>query len=202
MKKCFLKVLVVLSVLVLFSCNNGLSMKPENIDKISFSEEIVLGEQRENPFLLSKARSVDSTVEANYVYFRIRTDVLENVEKIEDILGDLNTVPLDFEVKDGGCDNPLNMGTEEASPWFYSMLPIETFNEVEPFGEIEIINEMYISEEDLAKFSEVDTNSKNEDARFLWVNYQKAKPSGYVYYYDEVKNCYCPLSGVKVTVSQ
>ena len=92
--------------------------------------------------MLSNARSIDSTVEANYVYFRIRTNVFENVEKIEEILGDLNTVPLDFEVKDGGCDNPLNMGTDEVSPWFYSMSPILTLNEVESLGEIEIIDEM------------------------------------------------------------
>ena len=64
---------------------------------------------------------------------------------IEAILDDLNTVPLDYEVIEGGCINTQNSGSDEFTPWFYSMTTIEKYNEVKDLGETEVIDEMYIS---------------------------------------------------------
>lgn len=200
MKKSFFIYLCISVILTLFSCSNEFVPDILIENKISTSEEIVLGEKRENPFSISKARSVDSTVVPNYIYLKIRTNIVENVELIEAILGDLNTVPLDYEVIEGGCINTQNSGSDEFTPWFYSMTTIEKYNEVKDLGETEVIDEMYISEEDFAKFTDIET--ENEKARFLWVNYKKVKPTGHVYFYDEVKDCYVPLKGVKVTVRQ
>lgn len=132
-------------ILTLFSCSN--EFVPDFLieNKISTSEEIVLGEKRENPFSISKVRSVDSAVVPNYIYLKIRTNIVENVELIEAILGDLNTVPLDYEVIEGGCINTQNSGSDEFTPWFYSMTTIEKYNEVKDLGETEVIDEMYIS---------------------------------------------------------
>ena len=200
MKKSFFIYFCISVILTLFSCSN--EFVPDFLieNKISTSEEIVLGEKRENPFSISKARSVDSTVVPNYIYLKIRTNIVENVELIEAILGDLNTVPIDYEVIEGGCINTQNSGSDEFTPWFYSMTTIEKYNEVKDLGETEVIDEMYISEEDFAKFTDIET--ENEKARLLWVNYKKVKPTGHVYFYDEVKDCYVPLKGVKVTVRQ
>lgn len=122
------------------------------------------------------------------------------LEQIETILEDLQTVPLDYEIEEGGCQNPENLETEEYTSWFYAMRPIKILEELKKLGEIKELCRMYLSEEDLAAFSlEEDLNSQ---ARFLWFNYKSAKPSGIVKFYDKVLNREIPLENVKITISQ
>ena len=185
----------------MFSCKNAVDLDENNNQKASSSEEIVLGAKRKNPFSISNERMALSSKEINYIYFRIRLTDIENVEKLEMYTGDLNTVPLDYEIKEGGCIYNGNPGSDKYTPWFYIITTLENFKNVESLGEVEI-DEMYVSEEDMAKFTEIDDLERNKDARFLWFNYKKARPTGYVYFYDEVKKCNVPLKGVKVTVSQ
>lgn len=176
-----------------FTDTNEIENHQENIT----SEVVKLGSQRENPFLSSSRQAVTDN-DCNYIYFRIRTDDYEKFGQIENILGELQTIPLDYEVEEGGCVNPENEGTETYSTWFYAMKPIEVFEELKAFGEIEEISRMYLSEEDLEAFSADESDS----ARFLWSNYKSVKPTGYVKVYDEILKEYVPVEGVKVTVSQ
>ncbi len=164
------------------------------------SEELVVGTRRNIPF--NPLNNRNNSIKPNYVYFRIRTNNIENIEIIEQLLGDLNTVPLEYTILEGGCVYPDNKGTEEFSPWFYSMTLFETYNKVKLLGDTEIFEEIYLSDDDLKKFTEVENDFYESNSRFLWFNYKKARPCGYVYFYDEVKEKYCPLKNVKVTVSQ
>ena len=164
------------------------------------SEEIILGAKRNNPFNISNSRNINT--KANYVYFRVRTNILENIDLIEKNLGDLNTEPLDYEIKEGGCSFDQNKGTDGFSPWFYSMTPLEKYNEIKDLGETEIIEKMYLSDEDVLKLTEIDDAAAEAESRILWISYKKVKPCGHIYFHDEVKNLNTPLRNVKVTVSQ
>lgn len=199
MKKAFI---ILFSVFCLFSCKNSLDLGENDNQKTVTSEEIVLGEKRKNPFSISNERMALSAEEINYVYFRIRLTDIENAETLEKYTGDLNTVPLDYEIKEGGCIYSENSGSDVYTPWFYIITTLETFKKVEMLGEVEILDEMYISEEDMTKFTEVDGLERDNDARFLWFNKKTARPTGYVYFYDEVRRKNVALKGVKVTVSQ
>lgn len=186
-----------------FSCMNEFSVqttsKLEESPVNESSEVIKLGSQRENPFTLL-SRQVVADSEENYIYFKIRTNDFENLAKIENILGDLQTVPLDYEVLEGGCENPENPENDEYTPWFYAMRPIEIYKQVQELGEIEEIFRTYLSEEDLIAFSENDNSDSG--ARFFWKNYKSVQPKGKVQFWDEVLQKYVPLEGAKVTVSQ
>lgn len=201
MKKIGFGIAIALAVfaMVMVGCKNdfGETNVTENHQENITSEVVKLGKQRENPFL-SSSRQATTNEECNYIYFRIRTDDFEKFEQIENILGELQTVPLDYEIEEGGCINPENEGTEKYSAWFYAMKPIEVFEELTELGEIEEISRMYLSDEDLEAFSADESTS----ARFLWSNYKSVKPTGYVKVYDEVLKEYVPVEGVKVTVSQ
>ncbi len=134
------------------SCTNKIFDLDNEVDfpLVSSSEEIVLGAKRENPFKKSNSRSIaPDEQETNFVYFKIRTSNLENIEKLENLLGTLNTTPFDYEV----------------------------------------IEEMYLSDEDLECFTEGGCETSNSP-RFLWFNYTK------------VRQTYIPLKNVKVIVSQ
>ncbi len=78
------------------------------------------------------------------------------------------------------------------------MTPMETFLQAKSLSdcESEIIEEMYLSEEDLKKFYEGGSQA-NSPARILWWNYARARPSGHVYYYDEIREEYLPLKYAK-----
>lgn len=194
----------VLISLFCLSCSNEILNIDNEFDfpLVSSSEEIVLGTKRENPFKKSNSRSIVSVEqETNFVYFKIRTNNLENIEKLENLLGTLNTTPLDYEVIEGGCSFPQNEGSDEYSPWFYAMTPKTIFLLAQKLGEFEAIEEMYLSDEDLECFTEGGCEISNS-ARFLWFNYTRVRPSGYVYFYDEVRQTYIPLKNVKVIVSQ
>ncbi len=117
---------LLLANLAFFSCTNEFSIKTSSAYEESqineTSEVIKLASQRENPFA-SSSRQVTADVKENYVYFKIRTNVFENLAQIESILGDLQTIPLDYEVVEGGCENPENPENDEYTPWFYAMCP-------------------------------------------------------------------------------
>lgn len=86
----------VLISLFCLSCSNEILNIDNEFDfpLVSSSEEIVLGTKRENPFKKSNSRSIVSVEqETNFVYFKIRTNNLENIEKLENLLGTLNTPP-------------------------------------------------------------------------------------------------------------
>ena len=203
MKKNLKSLSIIMLTFSIMSCS-GIVGQNENENNFheSKNEEIVLGAKRENPFSLKNSRSALENNNPNYIYFRIRTDKYENVEHLESILGDLNIVPIDYEIKEGGCFYNDNPGSEIYSPWFYHMVPVEIFEQAKSFGEVETLDEMYISDEALAKFTEESTEVANPSARFLWFNYKSVRPTGYVYFFDEVKKKNVPLQGVKVTVSQ
>lgn len=203
MKKNLKSLSIIMLTFSIMSCS-GIVGQNENENNFheSKNEEIVLGAKRENPFSLKNSRSALENNNPNYIYFRIRTDKYENVEHLESILGDLNIIPLDYEIKEGGCFYNDNPGSEIYSPWFYHMVPVEIFEQAKSFGEVETLDEMYISDEALAKFTEESTEVANPSARFLWFNYTKVRPTGHIYFYDEVKKKNIPLPGVKITVSQ
>lgn len=198
MKKRNISFLVVLLIFIIMSCNNNLGIENEiyKDTDVSQSEEIVLGVKRDNPFIVSDARSIIAEdIEPNYVYFRIRTDNIENIRPLETVLGELNTVPLDYEIIEGGCTYSENLGSEEYTPWFYSMTTVSVYETIKQLGETDVIDRMYISEEDLSRFTELDDIDADVSARVLWINYKKARPTEYVYFYDEVKKCNIPLGG-------
>ena len=120
MKRLFIKktIVVIFTMAVIFSytsCAGYLLDSSSKNPEISTSEEIVLGEKRENPFAKSLERSADQEeVQANYVYFKIRTTNIENIEKLENLFETLNTIPLDYEIdEDKSIYNTLvNNGVE------------------------------------------------------------------------------------------
>ena len=119
MKRLFIKktIVVIFTMAVIFSYTScaGYLLDSSKNPEISTSEEIVLGEKRENPFAKSLERSADQEeVQANYVYFKIRTTNIENIEKLENLFETLNTIPLDYEIdEDKNIYNTLvNNGVE------------------------------------------------------------------------------------------
>ena len=120
MKRLFIKktIVVIFTMAVIFSytsCAGYLLDSSSKNPEISTSEEIVLGEKRENPFAKSLERSAgQEEAQANYVYFKIRTTNIENIEKLENLFETLNTIPLDYEIdEDKNIYNTLvNDGVE------------------------------------------------------------------------------------------
>ena len=174
--------------------------------------KIVLGEKIENPFSLKSSRMLNTDEKPNYFYFRIRTMSLDALEQIKVICGDLNIIPYDYKVIKGGTELLENSGDDMHSPWYYYVLPSETLDLLHSDDyEIEILDEMYLTEQQLNYISggQESENQEiykpediNSDARFLWFNWASKVPSGYVYAYDEVTGRYEPVPNVKVTVTQ
>ncbi|MBO4857952.1 MAG: hypothetical protein J5527_05515 [Treponema sp.] len=188
------------------SINSENNYKIED-NKNQVSDEIILGNKIENPFSLKSERYLNSDIEPNYYYFRIRTTTLEGIDIIKSICGDLNIIPYDYEVIQGGTEFSENTGDDNHSPWYYYTLPtnyLDSFNSDE--YEIEIIDGMYLSEDDLELINnpEVleDAENKISADRFLWFKWKSAVPSGYVYVHDEVTGRDEPVPNVKVTVTQ
>ena len=92
---------------------NTVSSKAENIshtDKYSIeniNSEIVLGEKIENFFTVEKvnarnaADGIEELVEANYIYFRCRTDDENSQKWLSEKFEFLSIIPLDREILDG-----------------------------------------------------------------------------------------------------
>ncbi|MCQ2592469.1 MAG: hypothetical protein MJ188_06750 [Treponema sp.] len=168
--------------------------------------EIQVGRKIENPFSM-KNRQAEQDVEANYYYFRVRTNVLEGIEYIKSVCGDLNVIPYDVEVIQGGSEYSENLGDENHSPWYYYTLPVEIVDSFDSADyEVEILDEMYLDEEALEELNSMEEGEEapeeTENARLLWNNWKRVNPSGYVYVYDEVEKDYKPVPNVRVTITQ
>ena len=104
------------------------------------------------------------------------------------------------------------MGDENHSPWYYYILPVEKLkNFTSEQYEVVILDEMFISEEDIEQLSNMEETEDEEEvgiinedmaARFLWFKWKSKVPRGHVYVYDEVEQKYLPVPNVKVTVTQ
>ena len=178
-----------LSSMVLTSCSD-LSADDENSDKAetytethileNINSEIVLGEKIENIFTLeaAQARAAEGEqIEANYMYFRCRTEDEAAQKWLSEKFDFLSIVPLDREIVEGGTICKAPDLSENESPWYYFMKPIEDYNDVVEHGLIvEVIEEMYLDDEDIALLSAegleipedtyLTVNVEEESARF------------------------------------
>lgn len=240
MKK-ILKVICSLSLVfgLFMSCaditENADSAKSENSSHINsyaienINSEIVLGEKFENPFTVEQvnarnaADGIEELVEANYIYFRCRTNDEAAQKWLSEKFDFLSIIPLDREILEGGTIYKDPELAEGEAPWFYLMKPIEDYKEVVEYGLItEILDEMYLDDEDMALLSAegleipedtyLTVNPEEESARFGGWLVKKIKkfvqkyvanyPKGYVKVYDTVKQEYVPVKGIKVMSQQ
>ena len=162
MKKSCLLLSAVVSASVFFTgCSNiadlnnsGNKCAVENINS-----EIILGEKIENIFTLDKvnarnAENGDEEVEANHIYFRCRTEDADLQKWLSERFDFLSIIPLDREILEGGTIYNDPELSEEESPWAYLMKPVEDYNAVVEKGiETEILDEMYLDDEDLSILS-------------------------------------------------
>lgn len=216
--KIFLFGLILFTVSCHFDGNKNLNSddivqakNPEETKDLQVSDEIVLGNKINNPFSIRTNRSI-ADEEPNYFYFKIRTTKLEGIDNIKQVCGDLNIIPCDYEVIQGGSSFNENLGDAEHSPWYYYVLPINVLDSFcSSEYEIEILDEMFISDEDIKLLSEPellgnDNDNSLEDldnsARFLWFNWKSVKPYGKVTVYDEVAQQDMPVPNVRVTITQ
>lgn len=169
-------------------------------DESFSSEEVVLGEKMQNPFSISAARSVDSSVQPNYYYFKVRTNDYEKVIALEEKYGTLETIPIDYEIEEGGVYYTDNECDDEYSPWYYLMKPVEDYYELSQEYETELIEEMYVSDGFLSEFEGDDCEDASEDDATIRA-IKKVKPKGRVMLYDAVLGKYVPMSNVKVVAS-
>lgn len=240
MKK-ILKVICSLSLVfgLFMSCaditENADSAKSENSSHINsyaienINSEIVLGEKFENPFTVEQvnarnaADGIEELVEANYIYFRCRTNDEAAQKWLSEKFDFLSIIPLDREILEGGTIYKDPELAEGEAPWFYLMKPIEDYKEVVEYGLItEILDKMYLDDEDIALLSAegleipedtyLTVNPEEESARFGGWLVKKIKkfvqkyvanyPKGYVKVYDTVKQEYVPVKGIKVMSQQ
>ncbi len=214
---------------------NTVSSKAENIshtDKYSIeniNSEIVLGEKIENFFTVEKvnarnaADGIEELVEANYIYFRCRTDDENSQKWLSEKFEFLSIIPLDREILEGGTIYKDPELSEDETPWFYLMRPIEDYSEVVEHGlTTEIIDEMYLDEEDKALLTAegleipedtyLTVNPEEESARFGgWIvrkikkiikKYVANCPHGKVSVYDTIQKKYVPVKNVQVISHQ
>ena len=232
MKKSYLLIVSFIMIL-LASCQNKVSLiqKTESQIKDSQTGEIVLGEKMENPFSINSltARAVyTEDLQANYLYFRVRIqDNYEALNFLHDRFGDLEYVPMDREIVEGGfyyIDEEL---LPEDWPWFYFMTSVEDYNYIlqspYPF-EVEVLDSLYIEDEIYESLLNGDTEALEETVlgksckeemeeeessarfatkKFFWTVYHTAKPSGKITFQDML-NSYkdTPLRNVTVKTWQ
>ena len=225
-KVCILSAAIILS-LNLISCSNIVELKKSENNCVveNANSEIVLGEKIENLFTIEKvnARNAingDEEVEANHIYFRCRTDNVDLQQWLSEKFDFLSIIPLDREIVEGGTIYKDPELSEDEIPWFYLMEPLEDYNEVVEKGiETEILDEMYLDEEDISVLSgegleipedgylTVDVDETVN--RSLWSKIKKFfkkyianKPSGKVLVLDTITKDYVPVKGVKVMSNQ
>lgn len=224
-----------LASMVLTSCSD-ISADDENSDKAenytetpileNINSEIVLGEKIENIFTLeaAQARAAEGEqIEANYMYFRCRTEDETAQKWLSEKFDFLSIVPLDREIVEGGTIYKDPDLSENESPWYYFMKPIEDYNDVVEHGLIvEVIEEMYLDDEDIALLSAegleipedtyLTVNVEEESARFGgWIKRKIKKlikkyvancPHGNVKVYDTIINDYVPVKNVQIISHQ
>ena len=189
----------------------------------NINSEIVLGDKIENLFTLAAAQSRAAAGEelvANYMYFRCRTENADTLKWLYEKFEFLSIIPLDREILEGGMFYKDPELSEGECPWFYLMKPIEDYNEVVEKGlSVEVIDEMYLDEEDIAILSAegleipedgyLTVDVEDDASRGLWKKIKKFfkkyianKPSGKVQVLDTITGEYVPVKGVKVVSQQ
>ena len=229
MKKIITVVLTALTAL-LVGCSDiatGRENAYEAHESVSATEninsEIVLGDKIENLFTLAAAQSRAAAGEelvANYMYFRCRTENADTLKWLYEKFEFLSIIPLDREILEGGMFYKDPELSEGECPWFYLMKPIEDYNEVVEKGlSVEVIDEMYLDEEDIAILSAegleipedgyLTVDVEDDASRGLWKKIKKFfkkyianKPSGKVQVLDTITGEYVPVKGVKVVSQQ
>ena len=139
-------VLALVAAVTLFGCKNQINVVDSStnvIEKIT-SENILLGEKKNNPFSLQAARAANTNVPPNYYYFRLRTDNIEKLETLKKSYPDLSTLPFDYEIIEGGCFYEDNVGENNNSPWFYFSLPTLEYLDLAENYEIAIWKNMFL----------------------------------------------------------
>jgi hypothetical protein len=124
----------------------GLFEKPE--EPTTESRGIVLGEKIENPFSLSRVRSLVPDAEINLYYIRLKTEDADLMARIEENYEYVSLYPLDYEIIEGGTSYYDSEIEEEGFNWIYMFVTVEEYYEL--FNEnviIEILDEMYYTEE-------------------------------------------------------
>ena len=84
----------------------------------------------------------------NYYYFRCRKEVLEDVLWLKEKFGDLETIPMDYEIVQGGSTyiDPENEGHK--CPWIYFIETPDNYSLIVEKGfETEILDVMDVPEE-------------------------------------------------------
>ena len=192
----------------------------------NINSEIVLGDKIENIFTIQQVNArnavngIEEEVEANYIYFRCRTEDEELQKWLSEKFEFLSIIPLDREILEGGTIYKDPELSENDAPWVYLMKPIEDYNEVVEHGlTTEILDEMYLDEEDIAILSAegleipedtyLTVDVENDNSRGLWKKIKKFfkkyvanTPSGKVQVLDTITGEYVPVKGVKVMSQQ
>lgn len=192
----------------------------------NINSEIVLGDKIENIFTIEQvnarnaANGIEEEVEPNYIYFRCRTEDEDAQKWLSEKFDFLSIVPIDREIVEGGTIYRDPELSEDECPWVYLMKPIEDYNEVVEKGLIvEVIDEMYLDEEDIAILSAegleipedgyLTVDVENEASRGLWKKIKKFFtkyianiPSGKVVVYDTIIDKPAPIKGVQVYSNQ
>lgn len=221
------KSIFVLLSLVLVSCSNvdfqsSDEKKVQSTDNVlieNLNSEIILGEKIYNPYTVDEVQARSTTneeIEPNFIYFRCRSDKDEDILWLKEKFDFLSIIPLDREIIEGGTYYNDSSLSENQNPWLYFIKPINEYNEVLEKGLItEVIEEMYMDEEDLKLLScenlEIPEDSylvvENENARFSWFKkifkkYFANIPKGKIKVYDTVLKKYVGVWGCQVISNQ
>ncbi len=150
--------ITLIGIMMVLLINTGCQQRLEteefsyrNEIKIDQDQSIVLGKKLESPFSVMKGTarsSSENVIEGNYYYFRCRNDVLENVLWLKEKFGDLETIPMDYEIVQGGSTyiDPENEGHE--CPWIYFIETPDNYSLIVEKGfETEILDVLDVPEE-------------------------------------------------------
>ena len=238
MKKLFLTAMAVASAAAVFlaGCSDISESESDSEKQASEQEietlavenvnsEIVLGDKFENLFTIEQVNARNAAsgmeeVEANYIYFRCRSNDIEKQKWLNDRFELLSIIPLDREILEGGTIYKDPEIPDGECPWFYLMKPIEEYDEVVEQGlAVEILDKMYIDDEDSAVLSgegleipedtylTVDLEEENSRGIFKRIKkflkkYVANHPKGKVQVYDNVQGRYVPVRNVQVMSQQ
>lgn len=218
---------IILTGMILVSCAGVIEKNTTPKDNLiieNLNSEIILGDKIENLFTVEavQSRAAEGTkVEANYMYFRCRSNDEEKIKWLSEKFDFMSIVPLDREILEGGTIYKDPELGENECPWYYFMKPVEEFNDVVKQNLIvEILDEMYFDEEDIAILSgegleipedsylTVDVN-ENVSGRWLWQRIKKIiqkyianRPQGKISVYDTMTKSYSPVKNVLVMSHQ
>lgn len=195
---------IMLFVLSLSSCQLPFSSSDNRDTPSSGSEIIRLGNKKVNPFSLMTARALKPGVEANRLYIRVRSNDPALLQHLFDKYPNLQTTPLDYEVLEGGVsyDDPLVDEAEEVS-WAYLMItPDESAALVAAGFDVEVLEEMYVDEKEMAAISESEPDSFNRGLARDLPGEDREKPRGHLYVWDSVNQVYKPLRKAKIVANQ